>query len=133
MRNTLSVWRPFEDSMTDLFGIARDFERGLSDYYEPGHALRVHVDMNDDNYIIKAEVPGIAQDDLNISFEDNTVKIEAEYKEDDGHVFRQGKYSKSFRLTDVDADKADANLKDGILTITLPKAEHKKPRKIKIK
>lgn len=130
--NSLSVFRP----MSDLLDAATDFERRfmMDDYPNTrnSHLLNIDVDVQDDNYIIKAEVPGIKEDDVSIGFENGMVTIEAEYKEESDNVFRQGKYSRSFSLRDVDADKAVASLKDGILTIMLPKSEAAKARKIQI-
>lgn len=131
MRNAVSIWRPFED----LYDVARDFERSLTGFYPRNTSsgyLNVDVDVQEDVYIVKAEVPGLTEDNINISYENGVVSIQAEYKEEDGHVFRNGHYEKSFRLNDVNADAIEASLKDGILNIRLPKAEEAKARTIKI-
>ncbi len=134
MKNALSVWGPFAESMNDLIGLAGDFERSFADLAPTNrHYLNVIVDVDEkDNYVIKAEVPGIKEEDLDVSYENGIVTITAEYKEEGKNVFRKGKYARSFRLLDVDAEKTEATLKDGILTVVMPKAEDRKSRKIKI-
>ncbi len=131
-------WEPLENMFVDLFGVADDLERGFATCKPHGkyrgecRSIKMTADMNDDIYTITAELPGITQDDIEISFNNGIVKITAEYKEDGLNPFKSGTYSRQLKLLDIDAEKAEAALKDGILTITLPRAEEKKSRKINI-
>lgn len=95
-----------------------------------GSVLEVDVDMDDDKYVICSEVAGIKEENIDISFENNTITITADYG-DEGK-FKKGKYVKSFRLVDVDSEKISAKLENGLLTIMVPKLEEKKSRKINI-
>lgn len=103
--------------------------RGL--YSSETHTLNVDVDLDEDDYVIRAEVPGLKQEDVDISYSNNTILIVVDYGEK-GNAFRKGKYTSKFKLVDVDVDKIKAELNDGILKISLPKSEEKKARKINI-
>lgn len=98
----------------------------------------VDIYETQDGLVVTADVPGVAQADLNIRVDNNVLTIqgrakhvitdEASYREYElVNVFRQ------FELTDaVDQDKITADLKHGVLTLSLPKAEAAKPRQIPI-
>jgi len=88
-----------------------------------------------DGFVIKAQLPGVARDDLSISFENGVLTIEGkvETTEDKPYSreFTSEKFTREFRLADsVDVEQAKAELRDGLLTLTLPKAERAKARKI---
>lgn len=103
--------------------------RGL--YSSENHTLNVDVDVAENSdYIVRAEVPGLKQEAIDISYSESTVLVIADYGE--GNAFRKGKYSNKFKLIDVDVEKISAKLEDGILILTLPKDEAKKARKINI-
>lgn len=103
---------------------------------------RVDVRETEDVFLLVAELPGISKDDLKIEFEDNVLRISGERKSanegDDVNVLRSerifGKFNRSFKVnTRVNADKIEAGYENGLLTITLPKAEEVKPKSIKVK
>jgi len=98
--------------------------------------------QTDDNIVVKASVPGIKPDDLNISISGDVLTIRGEIKEDEEiknsnvHIRerRFGSFSRSIALpTHVVPDKAEADFKDGVLCLTLPKAEEVKPKTITVK
>lgn len=91
--------------------------------------------------IIKAELPGINKDDLDVSITENTVTISGEKKQEekverkDYHreERRYGSFCRKFRLPEnVDADKAEASFKKGVLEIRLPKTKESKQKKVTI-
>jgi HSP20 family protein len=94
-----------------------------------------------ENYEIRALIAGVAAEDLEIQFTRDTVSIKGEYKaetEKNEDFLRkelpEGKFSREFSFSEqIDAGKATAILKDGILTMVIPKAEEAKPRTIKVK
>jgi HSP20 family protein len=99
---------------------------------------------NGKEYIVKAEVPGIKKEDLNIEVTDNGVEISGETQveekqEEKGYLRRERRYESFYRsipLPDaVMTDKADAELKDGILTVKIPKMSPttKKTKKVQVK
>jgi len=93
--------------------------------------LAVDIKENDENYIIKADFPGMKKDDIEVSIDNNLLSIQAEYDEsredkEEGKYLRQerryGKYSRSFDLgKDVDESKIDAEFDNGVLTLRVPK------------
>ena len=102
-------------------------------------ALDVYED--NDNLIVRAELPGMKKEDIDISLHDNAVTISGERKNEKryegGKTSREerffGRFTRSITLPKaVDAGKVKANYKDGILTVTLPKAAEAKPRQIQI-
>lgn len=103
-----------------------------------GHSLRVNVRENEDAYTLYALVPGLKAEDVNIQVLENVVSIEGEYKADENSEFilseiPQGDFSRTLRMpSEIDAEKVEAKILDGVLTLTLPKAESARPKKIKV-
>ena len=101
----------------------------------------VDIYENGDNLVLKAELPGINPDDVEIRVEDNTLylkgerKFEKEVKEQNYHRVERsyGSFARSFSLPNsISAEKVKAEYKDGLLTLTMPKREEAKPKTIKI-
>lgn len=101
------------------------------------YKLRVDVREEDDAFVLTTAVPGLSADDLEIQVLENVVRIEGEYATSDGeHLLRElpeGKFIRTLRLpSDVDSDKVEAKISNGILNLTLPKVESARPKKIKV-
>ncbi len=101
----------------------------------------VDVYDNDDNIVIKAELPGIDKEGIEIDVKDRVLTLKGERSsesevKDDNYYRRErsfGKFERAFTLpADVDPDKIKADYKDGVLKIDIPKPEEKKPRQITI-
>ncbi len=121
----------FNDAFTSSAGVRKVASTPLVDMYQ-----------TDDDIVIKATLPGFAKDDVDITLTDNVLtlrgNVEKEEKnEGKSYYIREQSYTnfeRSLRLpVDVELEKAEALFKDGILTITLPKAEAVKPKSIMIK
>jgi HSP20 family protein len=100
-------------------------------------ALGVNVSEQDDAYVLSALVPGLKAEDLNIQVLENVVSIEGEYQSADTEYLLNelpsGTFRRSLRLpTEIKADMVEAKIADGVLTLSLPKAESAKPKKINI-
>ena len=100
-------------------------------------ALGINVLEEDDAYVLSALVPGLKAEDLNIQVLDDVLRIEGEYKaEENNYLVRElpsGSFARTLRLpSSIDADKVEAKIEDGILTLTLPKAESARPKRINI-
>ncbi len=100
-------------------------------------ALGVNVREQDDAYVLSALVPGLKAEDLNIQVMENVVSIEGDYQEADGEYLLNelpsGSFRRTLRLpTEIEADKVEAKIADGVLTLNLPKVESARPKKINI-
>ncbi len=99
----------------------------------------VDLTETDDAYTLKAILPGLKTDDVTIELDKGVLTISGEYKADETenqhlvNEFPHGRFARSFELADaIVADKIEARMSDGVLTVHLPKAEESKPRTIKI-
>jgi len=139
----ISTW-PTLGRLTDLRDeIDRLFEAPLartSEFLGWAPAFDVHEEK--DNFVVKAELPGMKKEDISVSLQDGSLIIsgerKSETKSEGAEVYRAeryvGKFQRSVTLpTPVTAGKVTAEYKDGILTVTLPKSEEAKPKQIEVK
>ena len=101
------------------------------------HFLNVNVRDEEDTFVLSALVPGLKADDLNIQVLEDVVRIEGEFQaNEEDYLLRElpnGSFSRVLRMpAEIDADKVEAKITDGVLTLRLPKAESARPKKIKI-
>lgn len=140
----LQSWPSF-DRLTSL----RDELDRLFDFTAPtrdsglfsGWTPTLDVYDEKDNLTVKVELPGLKKEDIAISLHDGVLTLSGERKNEreqkEGETFRRerffGRFQRSVTLpTAVDASKVTASYKDGILTVTLPKAEEAKPKQIEV-
>jgi HSP20 family protein len=143
----IARWEPFRDLVTTqdrfnrLFNDA--FARAFGDEEPASRAWVPPVDIyeTDDSLVLKAELPGINPDDVEVRVEDNTLylkgerKFQKDVKEENLHRLERsyGMFSRSFVLPgSIDSGKVQAAYKDGILILAMPKREEAKPKTIKI-
>jgi HSP20 family protein len=97
----------------------------------------VETDETDDGYVIRAELPGMKRDDVDVELRGNELRITGEVKEEaSGKTLRHRHGKFAYRMTlpaDGDSEKIDAQLADGILTVRMPKAPQAQSRRIEIK
>ena len=135
------LWR-MRDDMDKVF--SQFFSRPYDgdEFPEVDWSPRVDISEKDAEYLVRADLPGLSKEEVKITLHDNVLTIRGEKKEEvkeeskNYHLCerRYGKFMRSFRLpTQVDNLKIDANFKDGVLTIALPKSEAAKPKEIEIK
>lgn len=119
------------------------FRRGFPDFESAfgNRWPKVDVIDRDNEIVVKAELPGVDKDNVEVSISDNLLTIRAstqhEKKEEKGQYFRRelsrGECQRAVRLPgQVDGDKAKASFKDGILEISVPKAPGSKRQSIKV-
>ncbi|MCP4422837.1 MAG: Hsp20/alpha crystallin family protein [Chloroflexi bacterium] len=133
-------WTPMNP--TSLFNeFDRLFERSHSRPVSRDWNVALDVAENDDVYTVKATVPGINPDDMEIVLEDDVLTLKGEIKSDEEiedsqyHVRerRYGSFSRSIRFpTAVNGDAIEATYNNGILILTIPKSEAVKPKRITI-
>jgi HSP20 family protein len=141
----LTRWDPFQEMLNLRRTVDRLFDNAGSDreWMQPSTwGLAVDVVEDKDNFTVKASVPGINPDDLDISYSDDTLTIRGEIKEDnevkeDQYHLRErryGTFTRSISLpTKIKGDAIEASYQNGVITLRLPKAEEVKPKRIAIK
>jgi HSP20 family protein len=141
-------------ALTDPF---RTFQQRLGRLFEEGFGLTplgeeswslstwapaCDIYESDDAIIVKADLPEVKRENISVSFENNTLtirgerKFEEETKRENYHRVERsyGEFIRSFALPAfVDAAKINAEFKDGVLRVTLPKREEAKPKQVEIK
>jgi HSP20 family protein len=144
MTNTVTRWNPSQlaGAREPLFRLFDTFfNEGGEDLATRTWTPPVDIQETDDSYRIQAELPGMQKEDIQITLENNVLrlsgerKFEKEVKKENFHRIERtyGTFSRSFALpTQVSSDKVEAKFDNGVLTITVPKAEQAKPRHISI-
>jgi HSP20 family protein len=102
----------------------------------------VDIFEDKDDVVVKAEIPGMAKDDVNVNVTDNTITISGEKKKEEEVEKKDyyrlersfGSFSRSFHLpAEVQTDKAKATFKEGVLEVRMPKTEEAKKKETKVK
>jgi HSP20 family protein len=140
-------WSPFralrelEHEMDHWFGGLPTRER-TNGLLEGAWRPSVDVYQAEDKIVVKADLPGVTKEDIDVSVVDNFLTIkgerkhETEVKEEDVHRVERsyGTFERSFELPGtVEAGKIEATYKDGVLEVTLPKKPEAKPKQIAVK
>jgi len=141
-------WDPFREAVS-----LRDAMNSLlqESFIRPGNllaqdgsspaALPLDISETEDHYVVKASLPGVKPEDVQITVQGDTLTIRSESKAEEEkkgerwHIRerRFGSFQRSVALTSpVDSDRANAHYEHGVLTLTLPKSEAAKPRQIKV-
>ena len=139
----LSAWPPFYRPMSildEINEIAREFSRRIG---FDGNTLIPHTNVyeEDNKLVIKTELPGITEKDLEITIEDDILTMKAEKKEEvaeDATLNTREEYYRKYVCSmslpfHVKGDKVSATLENGILELRISKAEEKKAKRIQIK
>jgi len=132
--------RQMEETMNRLWrglGIGPTYHDGAEDWN-----ILLDVVQHKDDIIVKASIPGVKPEDIDVAIEDNVLTLKAErkleYEEKDANYLIQeratGSFFRALHLPDtVDTNKVQSHYENGVLTITMPKAEEKKRKQIQIK
>lgn len=140
IRKNLSPWsgiNEFEAQMNRLFN---SWPEGLENTSTWSPAI--DLKENEADYELVADLPGMTKDDIHLTVVGDLVtlkgerKYEAEDKQEGYHRIERnyGSFQRSFRIPDgINAEKVDAQFKDGVLRVKLPKPESSKPKQIEVK
>jgi HSP20 family protein len=142
--NQLVRWNPFNElenvrrQMTTLLnGASRNGEVETSEVWSPV----VDIFEDEHSYLFKVELPGVNKQEVDVQIESGVLTISGERKAEKEQKIRRvhrierayGAFTRSFGLPDdADPEKVNAAFKDGVLAVTIAKAEHAKPRKIEV-
>lgn len=146
--NTLARWDPFRESQSLRSFMDRYFDEPffaapqLWSQRNGSYSLPLDVIEEDGQYIVKASVPGVNPEDVEITLTDNVLTIKGEMKQENErdeanyhvHERRSGSFMRQVALpTTVNPDQVEAINENGVLTLHLPKSEAAKPKKITVK
>ena len=132
----------FERMRHDMNKLAERFGKGLPSFSTAGVFPLTNVTEDGNNYYIRAELPGMKTEDIEISATDSNLSISGQRiipREGNNVRYHRrereaGKFSRMISLPgSIDTDKVEASFMDGILTIVLPKSEAMKPKQIEVK
>ena len=141
-------WQPFSDMVTLRQAMDRLFDDSiinpsrLTSVFGEGAALPIDMYETDENVVVRANVPGVKPEEMDITITGNTLTINGETKQEQEvkreNYFRQertyGTFTRNITLpSSLETDKAEAAFENGVLTLTIPKAEEMKPKQIKVK
>jgi len=142
----MQVWNPFQEfeDLLDRYSRSGGLSKKLdSDLSVADWSPSVDIEEEDDNYIIKADLPGVDKKDIEVKFEGGvlTIRGEKHTETETGKGTKRhrterfhGSFARSFTLPDaIKTDKMDASYKDGVLSMKIPKEEKAKPKAINIK
>lgn len=145
--SNLTRWNPineFEDLMNRynrVFGLSRAGGEGKDLFNRSDWAPAVDIKETDQAFSIEAELPGMSRDDVKVSVHEGVLSIEGERKYEEESEEKKlhrverfyGSFVRRFTLPDnVDENSVKATFKDGLLTLTLQKAEPEQPRAIEV-
>lgn len=137
---SLNRWANLRDDLDTLLDLPFWNTSGRQSQLFNGWTPALDLYQNSENIVAVVELPGMRKEDIEISLQDGTLSISGERKDErsqeNGATRTErsaGKFRRTITLpTRVDANKVSASYKDGILTVTLPKAEEAKPKQIQI-
>lgn len=132
---SLVPWNPFRD--LDMAGkeISNFFENAPFGFFGRSTSPRIDVYQTENEIILKAEIPGVSKEDLDVYVDENSIRLSGQTKKGDEYkddtVYRTERYYGSFSRTiplpvEVRSEQAKAEYRDGILSITVPKVEPSK-------
>jgi HSP20 family protein len=140
----MTIWNPVREMRAMNEAMNRYFGNGETHWGEANHreaaaALPIDAYTTDNEIVVLATLPGLAPDEVRISIEGDTLTIEGEIParlENVDYQFAErfhGKFRRTLRLNvPVDLSGVEATSENGVLTLTLPKAEEVKPKQIKV-
>lgn len=136
-------WQPRETFalQNEIDSLVNRFWGDVAAQKDSGWYPKVDVAETEDAFLVTAELPGLKREDVKVSFEDSVLTISGERKEEteqkEKTYYRRerayGQFKRTFRVgTEVDVDGISASFADGVLQVTVPKAEVVKPRQIEV-
>jgi|SRR5579859_396348 len=140
----LTRFNPFNDAVSLREAMDRLFEDSYISPRVAGHfggrGVAANLFETADSFILQVPMPGVKPEDVEITAQQDTLSLKWEMRVDvpEGatahwHGFASGQFQQSFTLpAPINADRAEASSADGVLTLTLPKAEHAKARTLKV-
>jgi len=129
---------------TSLYDFPRNIEKMFDEFWHPVNLSQrrlayppLNISEDDSSIYVRAELPGMNIEDIDVTLSDESLIIKGERRMEEGRYFRQERPTGAFQRiinlnVKIERDKVGARMKDGLLEITLPKAEEVKPKQISI-
>jgi len=141
MTKDLKLFKDFWDDVPSLFNRNWGFPKLFSDEFNKIFNGRCDFEEFEDRYVVELEVPGVQKDEINVSLKNDNLTVswsrKNEKKEDSKKNSRyersEGSFTRNFHVEGTDPEKIEAELKNGVLRLVLPKLEEAKAKKINIK
>jgi len=148
---TLMRWDPFREPFRDVMRLRESMDRLFDDtFFRPVRFWRgdgawdLPLDMyqTDNDVVVKAAIPGVNPDEVDISIAGDNLTIRGEHKDEheakeQDYFYKEscyGSFSRSVLIpVAIDSEKAEATFENGVMTLTIPKAEPAKTKQIKVK
>lgn len=133
MKTQIDLWRPFSEFNRLQRQVERLFDQTMAPAYE--------VDETESHYLMSFDLPGVPKEDIRINLQDNTLTVSGarkEEREEKGKDYYQtersyGSYERSFTLpAGIKAEQIEADYRNGVLRVAVPKGEASKGQQIKI-
>lgn len=128
---------PFSRNSYDIFNLFNDFDRNFFGDRSSVCSCRTDIRDEGDRYVLESELPGFEKSDINLDISGSYLVISAERRSDSedkdekGSYIRRersfGTYKRSFDISDVNTEQINAEYKNGILTVDLPKKKQEEP------
>lgn len=123
-----NLWEMGKSNFDDAFDLF---------FHNNGNHFSTDIKELDDKYVLEADLPGLAKENIQLDYRDNILSIAAksetgkDEKDEEGNYIRRERsmrsYNRQFLLRDVDEERITATFKDGVLTVDLPKKERETP------
>ena len=135
---SLIKWKPLNNEIDTFDNIIDQFFNDLS--YDPRFSLMNtnnvsnYYNENEKEYYLTMDVPGMSKDDIEVTFDNNRLKISGQRKSDKYDSYKYGKMERTFSVpSNVETDKISAKIDNGVLKVLLQKAKSSLGRKISVK
>ena len=135
---SLIKWKPLNNEIDTFDNIIDQFFSDLS--IDPRfssmntNSVSNYYNENEKEYYLTMDIPGMAKDDIEVTFDNNRLKISGQRKSDKYDAYEYGKMERNFSVpNNVETNKISANVDNGVLKVLLPKAKSSLGRKITIK
>ena len=134
---SLIKWKPLNNEIDTFDNFIDQFFNDLSidpRFSRVNTNTLSHYNENDKEYFLTMDVPGMSKSDIEVTFDNNKLKVSGERKSDEYNSFDYGKMERIFNVPrNVDSRKISAKIENGVLNILLPKTKSSVGRKISVK